>query len=617
MSAIAHSCRINLLGLPDSFFEGSANAVDARTTQFDVFAQDSWKMHPNLTWNYGLRWEFNTPFEDAGSRIQSFRPGQATSQYPCVLSPTDPLLALTGSSDCSLTGAARSVFPLGLVVPGDRGVPKGLTNTYPYSFAPRIGFAWSPNWNTGPLSRLTGGPGRTSVRLGWGIFYDSVEELMFGENLAAQPPFGGSTILSNTFFNTPFLGQNGSLAPNPFHGFVAPKPGSPVDFAEFRPITLYGNLPSDFRSQYATHYHLTLQREVSHRTLVQLGYVGSQGYRLTATLDQNYGIAPTCLDLNQIPGMSCGQFGADQNYVIPAGAIPSGVTVHLPYGSVPSVTGPNANPITLVGLRRYSSPLCEPTTGVGCPTDGVPVFGSLFATLPIANSSYNSLQTLVNHRFSRGLQFLASYTWSKSIDNASSFENSINPIDPSRSRSLSLFDARHRFVLSNYWQIPGPSAQRWTRRLLGGWALSGIVTLQSGFPIPMTSQSDQELMNSFDFETVGEPQQIAPLRRLNPQTSGGYYFDPASFTEAALGQIGNTPRTLCCGPGIANLDLGIHKTLDVRESAKLEFRSEIFNVMNHTQFMNPDGNITDGATFGQVSAARDPRLIQFALRLTF
>lgn len=606
-----------LLGLPDSFFEGSANAVDARTAQFAVFGQDSWKFRPNLTLNYGLRWEFNTPYEDAGSRIQTFRPGQATTQYACVLGPFDPVLALTGSTDCSPTGLARSVFPLGLVVPGDHGIPKALTNSYPYAFAPRMGVAWAPNWSTGALAALTGGPGRTSIRLGWGMFYDSVEELMFGENLTAQPPFGGSTILSNTFFNTPFLQQDGSVAPNPFHGFVAPKPGSAIDFAEFRPITLYGNLPPEFRSQYSTHYHLTAQRELSRSTLWQFGYVGSQGHRLTATLDQNFGIAQTCLDLNRIPGMSCGQFGADAQYVIPAGAIPPGLTVHLPYGSVPSVTGPNANPVTLVGLRRYSSPLCEPTTGLGCPPDGVPVFGSLFANLPIANSSYNSLQTLLHHHFSHGLQFLASYTWSKSMDNASSFENSVNPIDPSRSRSLSLFDARHRFVFSSYWQVPNPSRQLWVHRLLAGWALSSILTVQSGFPIRMTSQSDQELMSSFDFETAGEPQQVAPFRRLNPQQSGGYYFDPASFTDAPLGQIGNTPRTLCCGPGTANLDLGIHKSFELREAANLEFRTELFNVMNHTQFMNPDGNITDGAAFGQVSSARDPRLLQFALRVTF
>jgi hypothetical protein len=605
-----------LLGLPDTFFEGSANAVDARTTELNLFAQDSLKLGPNLTLNYGLRWQFDTPYEDAGRRIQSFRPGQATTAYPCVLNATDPLVALTGSEDCSLAGSARSVFPLGLVLPGDRGVPNGLTGNYQRSFAPRVGLVFSPSWSEGALRHLTGSPGRTSLRAGWGMFYDTVEELMFGENLTAQPPFGGSSSLSNVFFNTPFLGQDGSLPPNPFHGFLNPTRGSAVDFAVFRPITLYGNLPTDFRSQYSVHYHFTVQRELSPSTMLQVGYVGSQGHRLTATIDENYGVAQTCLDLNQIPGMSCGPFGADSTYTVPAMAIPSGATLHLPYGSVPSITGPNANPITLVGLRRYSSPQCEPTTGADCPQDGVSVFGSLFSNLPIANSSYNSLQTLVSRRFSRGLQFLASYTWSKSIDNASSFENSVNPISPRRSQSLSLFDARQRLVFSGNWRLPSPAAGTW-RQVLGNWALSGIFTSQSGFPIRMTSSSDQELMNSFDFETVGEPQQIAPFRKLSPQQSAGYFFDPASFTEAALGQIGNTPRSLCCGPRIANLDLGVHKTFPVTERANLEFRTEVFNVMNHTQFLNPDGNITDGATFGQVSQARDPRLIQFALRLSF
>jgi len=315
--------------------------------------------------------------------------------------------------------------------------------------------------------------------------------------------------------------------------------------------------------------------------------------------------------------MTCGPFGADGDYIIPANAIPAGVTLHLPYGSVPSVTGPNANPITLIGLRRYSSPLCEPTTGIGCPPDEVPVFASIFANPPIANSSYNSFQSLVSHRFSHGLQFLVSYTWSKSTDNASSFETAVNPLDPRRSRSLSLYDARHRLVFSGYWQMPRPEKEGWTRHLLGGWAVSSILTLQSGFPIRMSSASDQELMNSLNFEPFGEPQQIAPFHRLQPQVSGGYYFDPASFTESPLGQIGNTPRNLCCGPGIANLDLGVHKSFQITEGAKAEFRTELFNVLNHTQFLNPDGNITDGASFGTVSHARDPRLMQLALRLTF
>jgi len=605
-----------LLGLPDTYLQGSANAVDARSTQFALFAQDAWGLRPNVTLIYGLRWELKTPQADAGKRVQGFRPGQATGIYPCVLSSSDPLLGSLGSGDCSPHGPGRSVFPLGMVFPGDRGMPVGLTNTYLRAFAPRLGVAWSPNKSGGWLAKISGGPGKSSVRLGWGMFYDSNEEFILGQ-LVAQPPFGGSTSISNVFLNTPFLGQDGSIMPNPFHGFLDPKPGSPVDFALFRPITLYGDFPQTLRSQYSVHYHVTVQRELTRDTLWQFGYVGSQGHRLLASLDQNFGNPQTCRDLNQIPGLSCGPFGADTAYAIPAGAIPPGVTLHLPYGSVPAVTGPNPNPITLVGLRKHSSPFCEPTTGAGCPPDGIPVFGSLFGQMPVANSSYTSFQTLVNQRLAHGLQFLASYTWSQSLDNASSFENTVNPIDPRKSRSLSLFDARQRLVVSEYWRIPDWRISNWTRHLANGWALSSILTLQSGFPIRLASSSDQELMSSFDYETPGEPNQIAPFRRLDPPKSGGYYFDPSSFVDAPLGQIGNAPRTLCCGPGRANLDLAVHKIAALREGMNLEFRTESFNLFNHTQFFNPDGNITDGTSFGQVSRAQDPRLIQLAVRLTF
>jgi hypothetical protein len=605
-----------LLGLPDTYGQGSANALDVRAAQVDLFAQDDWKIRPSVALDYGLRWEFNTPQADAADRVQAFRPGQATKIYPCVLGSTDPLLGSLGR-DCSPQGPAGSVFPLGLVFPGDPGVPRGLTNQYLKAFAPRFGLAWSPEWSQGWLAKVFGGPGKSSIRLGWGMFYDSNEEMLFGESFSAQPPFGGSTSINNTFLNTPFLGQNGSITPNPFHGFLDPKRGSPVDFALFRPITLYGNFPPTLRNQYSDHYHVTIQRELMRDTLWQFGYVGSQGHRLLASIDQNYGIAQTCLDLNLIPGQSCGPFGADSAYTIPAKAIPAGVTLHLPYGSVPTVTGPNPKPITLVGLRKFSSPQCEPTTGVGCPPDGIPVFSSIFGEMPVANSSYNSFQTLIRQRLSHGLQLLASYTWSRSIDNASSYENEVNPIDPQKSRSPSLFDARNRLVISDSWEVPEWHISNWNRHILNGWSLSSIFTLQSGFPIRLTSTKDLELMSSYDFETAGEPNQIAPLRRLDPQKSGGYYFDPSSFADAPLGQIGNAPRTICCGPGITNLDLGIHKIIAELESTRLEFRTEVFNVFNHTQFFNPDGDIADGTSFGQVSRAQDPRLIQLAVRLNF
>jgi len=605
-----------LLGLPDTYSQGSSNAQDVRTTQVALFGQDNWRVRSNLSFNYGLRWELSTPQQDAGKRVQAFRPGQASTTYPCQLAGGSDLANAFGSTDCSAQGPANAVFPLGLVFPGDTGVPNGLTNTYKKSFAPRLGLAWSPNWDTGFLAKLTGGRGRSSVRAGWGMFYDAIEELIQAQ-FTAQPPFGGSEFLSNPFFNTPFLAQDGTVSPNPFHGVLNPKPGTPVDFSMFRPIELFGNFPNTLRSQYAEQYHLTFQRELSQDTLLQLGFVGSQGHRLLGLMDQNYGNAQTCLDLNLIPGQSCGPYGEDNSYFIPAGSIPGGVTLHLPYGPVPSVTGPNASDITLVGLRPYSSPLCAPTTGVGCAPDGVPVFGSIFSMQPIANSAYNSFQALVRHNYASGLQLLASYTWSKSLDNASSVEESLNPLNPASSRSLSLFDAEQRAVVSYYWIIPQFHGARWARRILNGWATSGIMTFQSGFPIRLTSTSDRELMGSLDYLSPGEPDQIAPVRILNPEKSAGLYLDPSSFADSALGQIGNAPRTICCGPGIFNFDVGLHRTFAIQESLKMEVRGEAFNLFNHTQFFNPDGNITNTGTFGYVDRARDPRLVQGVLRLVF
>ncbi|HEV2730942.1 MAG TPA: hypothetical protein VGV15_12990, partial [Terriglobales bacterium] len=265
------------------------------------------------------------------------------------------------------------------------------------------------------------------------------------------------------------------------------------------------------RSQYSAQYNLTIQRELTRDMKFQIGYVGSQGHRLLATHDINYGNPQTCLDLEALesaypgpasgdPALTCGQYFADTGYFVPpqwenaAGHmvdvhIPA-QGLHLPYGPkgptfIPGGTDVNTltsgSGITLIGLRRYSSPQCDPLTGNGCPADFIPVFSSIFAQDTIANSAYNSLQASLEKRFSHGLQFSAAYTYGKSFDQASSFEGILNPIDPRISRSLSTFDARHRIVLSYYWELPLRKYSGATGKLLNGWALSGITTFKQDF----------------------------------------------------------------------------------------------------------------------------------------
>jgi hypothetical protein len=625
-----------LLGVPDEYGQGSAQHELVRSKSVYLFVQDSWKIKPNVTLNYGMRWELNTPLADAGQKVQTFRPGQVSTVYPCQLSALSPLFN-PGVNDCNNTG----VTPVGLVVPGDKGIPNGLSDTYYKSFAPRIGLAWSPNAKDGFWGKLFGGPGKTSIRSGYGIFYNPVEQLVL-EQFSAEPPFGGSTFLFNTQFNTPFLSQDGATAfPNPFNGILNPPRGQPVDWSLFRPILLFGQAAKNPRTQYAEQYNLTIQREVAKDLVLQVAYVGRQGHRLLATQDLNPGNPQTCLDLNSIlGGGTCGPFFADSSFSIPGGTVLP-VDLHLPYGPtkvIPAGTTIGPNGITLVGLRPFSSPLCDPTTGAGCPPDGVPVFSSVFTQNTLANSSYNGLQASLEQRFSHGLQFEAAYTYGKSIDLASTFENLVDPTNPKRNRALSLFDARHRFVFSYYWELPVPKYQGFTGKALNGWAVSGITTFQAGFPIRITEQDDIELQSSFDFETPGEPNVVAPFKSINPRKATCAFgtgpssgtgvdcqpinagFDPNnSFTEATVspGTIGNAPRTVCCGPGINNWEIGFQKVTQLNERLRLEFRGELFNAFNHSQFFQPDGNTTDGTDFGRIKRARDPRLVQFAMKLFF
>lgn len=655
------------LGMPTSYGQGAAQGEDVRNTELFLFAQDSWKIRPTVTINYGLRWELNTPYYDLGNRLQTFRPGQADTQYPCLLqqnysdktpNPTSKaLIGFYGSSDCSPTGPAAAVFPLGLVVPGDQGVPRGLTATYYKAFAPRIGLAWSPGWSDGWLAKLFGGPGKSSIRMGFGLFYNPMEQLVL-EQFSAEPPFGGSAFSSNPLFNLPFEAQAGFSIPNVFRDVIKQTPQTPcptsggpagcVDWSNFRPLLLFGEFAPHLRSQYSDQYNFTIQRQLGKDMILQIGYVGTQAHHLLASHDLNAGIASTCLTLQTIaaeapplgfpsalltanplnplnPGVptTCGPFGSDSSYFIPPGAtIPPG-GLQLPYNAgsgskvVPAGTvGPNG--ITLVGLRPFSSPLCQPLTGTNCPADGVAVFSNIFAEDTIANSNYNALQVSLERHFSKGLQFQASYTFSKSIDQGSSFESELNPLNYRVSRGLSLFDARHRLVFSPYWELPIPKHDGFTGKLINGWAVSGILTIQSGFPIRLFSANDVELASSFFFELAGEPQITGKVHFLDPKKNGGLLFDTSNFSDAAPGTYGNAPHALCCGPGISQTDISFQKSTPITEHLRTELRADIFNLWNHTQFENPDGNFSNlGSTFGVVTRARDPRLIQFGLKFFF
>ena len=644
-----------LLGLADAYTQGSGQREDVRSFAVYPFAQDSWKLKPNLTLNYGLRWEYSPPLTDISGHVETYRPGQNSTVYPCGINSSGPGASLaywqgqfttygqSGPITCASTGAE----PTGLVVPGDPGVPAGMTSTYYKSFAPRVGIAYSPNFTSGSLGKLFGGNGKTSIRAGWGLFYNPIEELVLAQ-FGAEPPFGGSSSLSDVFFNTPFVNQGEYTAPNPFGGIITPTKGQPTDLSLFRPILLYGEFEPHLRSQYTTQYNLTIQRDLSGNTMFQIGYVGSQGHRLLATHDINPSNPQTCLDIINIANLNpnnvssyqttpatCGPTAEDAQWSV---TIPAGYPFHMPNGGIVNGTGQTLN---LVGLRPYSSPNCNSTlpaftAGTGCPVDGVPVFTDIFAEDTIANSNYNALEMMLQKRFSHGLQFQAAYTYSKSIDDGSTFEETLDPFNYRASRGLSLFNSKQRFVVSYDWELPVRKYSGFAGRVLDDWEVSGITQFQSGFPIRLNTEDDTELINSLFFLGTEAPSLVAPFQKLDPRktytnlglTTPGYWFNPNDFATAAtpngapvppLGSFNNgTQRTICCGPGLIDFDFSVHKKIVLSETRYLQFRAEIFNVFNHTNYSNPDGGFSDGPTsFGKITSAGDPRLLQFALKFFF
>src|ERR1039457_4675664 len=622
-----------LLGLTDTYSQGSAQSESIRTFSTSPFVQDSWKIRPNVTLNYGLRWEFNTPPTDVSGHVETFRPGQNSTIYPCQLSAAS--IAYFSSSVSDPTCANTGTTPTGLVVPGDKGVPPGLTANYYKAFTPRIGLSYSPNAKSGLLGTLFGDNGKTSIRSGWGMFYNPIEQLVLAQ-FGAEPPFGGSSSLSNVFFNTPFVYQDGSgVAPNPYNGVLTPKPGQPADLSVFRPMLFYGEFQPHLKAQYTVQYNLTVQRQLARSLMLQVGYVGSEGHHLLVGRDINPSTPQTCLDMYNIsqyysptgpspnPALQtaygCGPTAEDAQWILPANSIPAGYTVHLPYGPTAQV-GPGNPQVTLVGLRPYSSPNCNPITAAGCPVDGIPVFISIFAEDTVANSSYNAFEAMLEKRFSPGLQFQASYTWSKSLDEASTFEETLNPFNPKASRALSLFNSAQRFVVSYDWELPIGKRQGLAGRVMNDWAISGITEFQSGFPIRLDTIGDNELVNSYFFLGTEAPSMTGKLQKLDPKLPGQLYLNYSQFSDPPLGQFNNgTPRSVCCGPGLEDWDLSIHKKIALSESKYIQFRGAIFHLVNHTNFANPDGHFSDGqGLFGKITqTSGDQREVQFALKLFF
>jgi hypothetical protein len=249
-------------------------------------------------------------------------------------------------------------------------------------------------------------------------------------------------------------------------------------------------------------------------------------------------------------------------------------------------------------------------------------FGPLVDTNPyvstVANSRYNSLQVSLSHN-SGSLSFLAGYTFSKCMDNASGLQDSTNPFNPRLSVALCNFDVNQNFVFSYNWQMPFDKwvSAGWARKVAGGWSLSGITTFATGLPISLTEDDDNSLIgaNAAPVDVPNYSPGGPVLGDTNPR-HGNPYFHQSLFSNENVGQFGTSRRRFFHGPGLNNFNMALLKTTKITESTELQLRFEGFNVFNHAQFFNPTGEI-NSSQFGMVSGARDPRIMQVGAKFLF
>lgn len=557
-----------LIGVPSNFTQSSGQPFYLRNRYTGLFAEDSWRVRPDLNFNFGLRWEYIMPFWEKYNQIQTIIPGRQSVLFPNA--------------------------PGGLLVPGDPGIPSTISPSKGNNFAPRLGLAYSPSFSHGILHAIFGDAGKSSIRASYGIFYTAFPGLSAGV-MYAVPPFGYNYLSPDPpLFAAPFINAaNGFKNTNPFplafppHNVSRKNPDTSFDFASVIPIAAdpYFYYRNDV--PYTENYMLSFERQFTSRTLLTVSYAGNQGHHILAVVSTNPSDQALCLSLSRpsevAPGSpTCGPFGEDAQITSVSGHVYQGTRVGL---------GPN--------------------------------YGEDTAQRTIANSNYNALEADVRFVGKRS-NFLLGYTFSKSIDQASNLGEQLNPLDLRATRAISAFDITHNFVATYQLYVPVAQILRRSNRLTEDWTLSGTTRFSTGLPVTLYDDSDNSLMgtlgNGINNYLLDTPEYSGgPLDINTNPRNGRPEFNSSAFSTETLGVLGNAPRRFFYGPGIENFDLTLSKLLRVSELKSLEFRVEAFNAFNHAQFYGPssvDGEVND-PHFGQVVSAAAPRLVQMAMKFTF
>ena len=565
----------NLLLGAFSRYNETSNTTNAPThyNQFEVYANDQWRLHPRLSLTLGLRaqyipWAVADDGNIVGFDASRFDPLKA----PLASNISGGVINLTADPTGQRTRAEGFYDPYnGLVLPRNAVIsdpnlqrlisdrPGGLATSGPVKFAPRIGFAWDP-W----------GDGKTSLRGGAGIYYDRTLLNPLRDSGANAPFANVATVTNGRQFRTPanLSGLSGFV--NPLDTVGAGGTGRPL-------VQALAVFDFDMQPGAVYAYSLGVQRELWWDTVLDVSYVGNQGRHLTHR--------------------------RDINFILP------GVALETAPGSV-SATNPrgftNRTGDTVRQFLGYSVIRSQENTG---------------------RSNYNSLQMYLQKRVSRGFTASVAYTFSKALNDFDTETSDLRvPYDAQLDYGYANFNRPHVLAASFVYELPWYKKQEgFAGRLLGGWQVSSIVNLQSGNYVNISggSRATSSPSNGFganldlvgDWRAVPGGQTPTPVFDASGDYVSGGYINRAAFAPRQ-GLIGNTPRNLIQMPATETVNFSLMKRVNITEGVRVQFRTEVFNLFNHTNYRTLVTNFS-ASNFGSLTETDEPRVIQFGLKLLF
>jgi hypothetical protein len=580
----------------------SLQAITTHLNQFNFYVQDEYKWRPNLTFNYGLRWELN--------------PAPSTPGYTYV--PTSPI-----------AGGTNPVNGVSSVTPGYVTFAKSdawWDRSNAGAFGPRFGVAWSPEYRGGFLNRLFGDGGRSVVRAGYGLAFDPISSFQVTAVAGSVP--GLRTSCSVTVGTTQPAGSPCPNVPNTTiaGGFPTSLAAPTIKPSSFLtpPVLLNSNAPTittfapNLKLPTVHQWNLSFQRELPGGFVMQSAYIGRRGLRLLMGYNANQMDAAPILNSflmlranNAAP--NCLPSGATRDSAQPACVAPfAATTIPLLTANVSGINAAFVNNSTVQGqlVNNAAGAFAEriENTSLAFRLRPNQQFSTITYIDNSGSSAYHGAQFTLRRRFASGLGLNMAYTFSKSMDN-----QSVDPVGTSSGGALTTttsravadirhfeeewavsdFDRTHVFTTAAVWEVPVGHGRHFlsgapgvVNHLLGGWAINTIYTAMTGEPFQVNSNQRTNNSAHVSRALVTDPDVRARLQFL-PNVTGPVVFENQNgFAIPPPGSNGSG-RNIFRGPGYWNVDLGIVKTFSITERVRFQFRTEMFNAFNHANFDNP------------------------------